>query len=176
MLPADILVTGFQVAPPSVDITTPATAPPPAPLAVPLMVTAEPWSMASPVAGDVIVEVGGFVSWLAALRTTNGMRLPFPVVVSSRFRWARYKPGTALGGTGHEADTAQLPHSVSPAGALSFLHAGWDCGSVAVGTRPSATKRAPSPWYVAHAQDVDVVRLGRGVDLEILGLPGVHAH
>jgi hypothetical protein len=59
------------------------------------MVTAAPWYRMSPVAGDVIVEVGGFVSWPVRLPTTNGMRLPLPLAVSFLFRWARYKPGTA---------------------------------------------------------------------------------
>ena len=58
--------------------------------------------------------------WLASLRTTNGMRLPFRLV-SSRTRCARYKPDTAVDGTAHEADTDQLPQSMSPVGAVSFL-------------------------------------------------------
>ena len=82
--------------------------------------------------------------WLASLRTTNGMRLSPPV--SLRTRWARYKPDTALLGTVHEADTAQLPQSMSPVAAVSFLHAGWDCGSEAVGSIPETTLRAPLPW------------------------------
>src|SRR5215813_15374412 len=85
--------------------------------------------------------------WLVSLRTTNGMRLPFPVVVSSRFRCARYNPDTAVDGTAHEADTAQLPQSMSPVDAVSFLHVGWDCGSVAVGCMPLTTLVAPMPWY-----------------------------
>src|SRR5262249_30841727 len=85
--------------------------------------------------------------WLVSLRTTNGMRLPFPVVVSSRFRCARYNPDTAVDGTAHEADTAQLPQSMRPVDAVSFLHVGWDCGSVAVGCMPLTTLVAPMPWY-----------------------------
>src|SRR5215475_16034350 len=83
--------------------------------------------------------------WLESLRTTNGMRLLPPV--SLRTKWAMYKPDTALLGTAHEADTAQLPQSMSPVGAVSFLHAGWDCGSVAVGSMLATTLRAPLPWY-----------------------------
>src|SRR5215471_4705354 len=83
--------------------------------------------------------------WLASLRTTNGIRLLPPV--SLRTKWARYKPDTALDGTVHEADTAQLPQSMSPVGAVSFLHAGWVCGSEADGCRLDATLRAPLPWY-----------------------------
>ena len=49
-------------------------------------------------------------------------------------------------GTVHEADTAQLPQSMSPVGALSFRQAGWVCGSVAVGSIAETTLRAPSPW------------------------------
>ncbi len=57
-----------------------------------------------------------------------------------------YRPGTALLGTVHEADTAQLPQSMRPVGELSFVHAGWDCGSVAVGCMLETTLRAPFPW------------------------------
>ncbi len=35
-----------------------------------------------------------------------------------------YKPDTAVLGTVHDADTAQLPQSTSPVGAVSFLHGG----------------------------------------------------
>ena len=59
---ADIVVTGCQVVPPSVETSTPATTPPPASVAVPLMVTAEPSDKVAPDDGDVIVEVGGVVS------------------------------------------------------------------------------------------------------------------
>ncbi len=52
-----------------------------------------------------------------------------------------------MDGTVHEADTAQLPQSISPVGrVLSFMHAGWVCGSVAVGSMSETTLRAPSPW------------------------------
>src|SRR5258707_13479583 len=57
-----MVVTGCQVAPPSVETSTPATTPPPASLGVPLMVTAEPSERAAPWEGEVIVEVGGVVS------------------------------------------------------------------------------------------------------------------
>src|SRR5215475_7219116 len=83
--------------------------------------------------------------WLESLRTTNGMRLLPPV--SLRTKWAMYKPDTAVLGTAHDADTAQLPQSMSPVGAVSFLHAGWVCGSVAVGSMLETTLRAPLPWY-----------------------------
>ena len=49
-------------------------------------------------------------------------------------------------GTVHEADTAQLPQSMSPVGAVSFRHAGWVCGSEAVGCMFETTLRAPLPW------------------------------
>ena len=70
----------------------------------------------------------------------------FAGAASSRTRCARYKPDTASDGTVHEADTAQLPQSMRPVGALSFWHAGWDCGSVAVGCMLETTLRAPFPW------------------------------
>ena len=48
--------------PPSAETSTPATTPPPASVAVPLMVTAEPSEKVAPDDGDVIVDVGGVVS------------------------------------------------------------------------------------------------------------------
>ena len=54
--------------------------------------------------------------------------------------------GHGVGRTVHEADTAQLPQSIRPVGAVSFRHAGWVCGSVAVGSMFETTLRAPSPW------------------------------
>ena len=83
--------------------------------------------------------------WLASLRTTNGMMLLL-LLLSLRTRWARYKPDTALGGTVHEADTAQLPQSMSPVPVGPLRQDGWVCGSVAVGDRFEATLRAPFPW------------------------------
>ena len=66
---------------------------------------------------------------------------------SSRTRWAMYKPDTAVDGTAHEADTAQLPQSMSPVGrGCRCWQAGWVCGSVAVGSMSETTLRAPSPW------------------------------
>src|SRR5215813_3288821 len=62
MFGADMVVTGCQVVPPLVEISTPATTPPPASVAVPLMVTAEPSGKAAPADGEVIVDVGGVVS------------------------------------------------------------------------------------------------------------------
>lgn len=54
----DIVVTGRHVAPPLVETSTPATTPPPASVALPVMVTAEPFDSAAPWDGDVIVDVG----------------------------------------------------------------------------------------------------------------------
>ena len=47
-------------------------------------------------------------------------------------------------GTVHDADTLQLPQSISPVVA-SVLQAGWVWGSVAVGSMPETILRAPSP-------------------------------
>src|SRR6266566_8853030 len=55
-------VAGSQVLPPSVDTSTPATTPPPASPAVPVIVTVVPSEMLAPAAGDVIVDVGAVVS------------------------------------------------------------------------------------------------------------------
>src|SRR5215475_7507010 len=57
-----MVVAGCQVVPPSVDTSTPATTPPPASLAVPLTVIAEPFGTVAPCAGDVIAEVGAVAS------------------------------------------------------------------------------------------------------------------
>ena len=83
--------------------------------------------------------------WLASLRTTNGMMLLL-LLLSLRTRWARYKPDTAVVGTVHEADTAQLPQSISPVPAGPLRQAGWVCGSEAVGSMFATTLRAPFPW------------------------------
>ncbi len=80
--------------------------------------------------------------WLASLRMTNGIWLSS--VLSSRTRWAMKTPDTVLVGTVHEADTAQLPQSVSPVVA-SFRQAGCDCGSDTDGWMV-AIRRAPLPW------------------------------
>src|SRR5256885_10380902 len=81
--------------------------------------------------------------WPASLRTTNGMRLCPPV--SSRTRWARYTPETAVVGTVPDADTAQLPQSTRPVEA-SVRQFGWLCGSDTDGCSPVAILRAPLPW------------------------------
>ena len=57
-----MVVTGCQVLPPLVEISTPATTPPPESVAVPVMVTACPSEKVAPGDGEVIVEVGGVVS------------------------------------------------------------------------------------------------------------------
>src|SRR5689334_16299685 len=59
---SDIVVTGCHVVPPSVETSTPATTPPPASVAVPLMVTFDPSERLAPWAGDVIVDVGAVES------------------------------------------------------------------------------------------------------------------
>src|SRR5262245_60012714 len=55
-------VAALKVAPPSTDTSTLATVPPPASLAVPVMLTAVPVNTVAPALGEVIVEVGGVVS------------------------------------------------------------------------------------------------------------------
>ena len=51
-----------QVVPLSVDTSTPATRPPPASVAVPVMVTGVPTGRVAPAAGEPIAVVGGVVS------------------------------------------------------------------------------------------------------------------
>ena len=62
VLAADIVVAGCQVVPPSVETSTPATTPPPASVAVPLMVTAEPSDTVAPCDGELMDDVGAVVS------------------------------------------------------------------------------------------------------------------
>jgi hypothetical protein len=57
-------VAVFQVAPPSTDTLTLATDPPPASLAVPVILTMVPITKVAPAVGDVIVVTGGKVSVL----------------------------------------------------------------------------------------------------------------
>ena len=81
-----------------------------------------------------------------SLRTTKTMWLLSPAIglASSRTRWAMYTPETALDGTVHEADTAQLPQSISPVEDW-VIHAGWLWGRVTDGRIPAWTIRAPLP-------------------------------
>src|SRR5262245_20700055 len=80
--------------------------------------------------------------WPSSSRTTNGMWLAPPV--SSRTSLAMYTPETAVLGTAHEADTAQLPASVSPV-VRSLSGAAWTWRRVA-DDGIVATSRAPFPW------------------------------
>jgi hypothetical protein len=52
-------------------------------------------------------------------------------------------PEVAVAGTAHDADSAQLPQSMSPV-AAAVRHAGCVCGSAAEGVTV-ATLRAPIP-------------------------------
>src|SRR5690349_13228361 len=61
-LHAVVPVAALKVAPPSTETSTRATDPPPASLAVPLMVTVVPVSTVAPVVGEVIAEVGANLS------------------------------------------------------------------------------------------------------------------
>jgi hypothetical protein len=61
-LHAVVPVAALKVAPPSTDTSTRATVPPPASLAVPVMLTAVPVDTVAPDAGEVIAEVGAILS------------------------------------------------------------------------------------------------------------------
>ena len=74
MAAADIVVTGCQVEPPSVETSTPATTPPPLSVAVPLIVTVLPFANVAPADGEVIVEVGG--GGVGGLRGRRQVRIP----------------------------------------------------------------------------------------------------
>jgi len=82
------------------------------------------------------------LEWLESSRTTNTIWLSPPV--SLRTRWAMYTPETAVLGTVHDLDTAQLPQSMRPV-EEKVWHAGWV--DVPVGARFEATSRAPSPFW-----------------------------
>ncbi|HEX5084442.1 MAG TPA: hypothetical protein VFY40_20550, partial [Blastocatellia bacterium] len=73
-----------KVAPPSTDTSTRATDPPPASLAVPLMVTVVPADISDPALGDVIVEIGGVVSWINVTAICAGGSCTFPLVSTAR--------------------------------------------------------------------------------------------
>src|SRR5450755_4697730 len=66
------MLAGCQVVPPSVETSTPATTPPPASAAVPVMVTLLPSAMVAPAAGELIVELGGVVSLDAVVAVNPG--------------------------------------------------------------------------------------------------------
>src|SRR5262249_264045 len=61
-LHAVVPVAGLKPAPPSTDTSTRATVPPPASLAVPVMLTVVPITTVAPAVGNVIVEIGRTVS------------------------------------------------------------------------------------------------------------------
>ena len=82
-------------------------------------------------------------------------------------------PETASAGTVQEADSAQLPQSISPV-ADSLRQAGCDCGRDAEGWTV-ATLRAPSAAVVAHPVDVEAVVAGGRIDLEVDRLPLIDA-
>ena len=70
----------FHVVPPSVETSTPATVPPPASDAVPLMMTTVPAAIEAPAAGLEIVDVGAVVSAeaLAAAERLGTPNVPSP--------------------------------------------------------------------------------------------------
>src|SRR5215211_4027391 len=66
----EVPLAGCQVAPPSVETSTPATTPPPASVAVPEMVTLAPSVRLAPALGELIVELGAAVSVEAVAGTS----------------------------------------------------------------------------------------------------------
>jgi hypothetical protein len=75
-------VAALKVVPPSTDTSTLATVPPPASLAVPVMLTV-PVDTVAPAAGDVIVEVGGVVSRTVTAISVGGS-CAFPLLSTAR--------------------------------------------------------------------------------------------
>jgi hypothetical protein len=76
-------VAALKVAPPSTETSTRVTDPPPVSLAVPLMVTVVPVNTVAPGAGDVIVVVGGVLSWTVTVIWAIGS-CTFPLVSTAR--------------------------------------------------------------------------------------------
>src|SRR5262245_27239708 len=76
-------VAALKVAPPSTETSTRATDPPPVSLAVPVMPVV-PGNTATPARGDVIVEVGGVVSWIAVTAICVGVACAFPLLSTAR--------------------------------------------------------------------------------------------
>src|SRR5262247_540427 len=77
-------VAALKVAPPSTDTSTRATVPPPVSLAVQVMPTAVPVNISAPALGDVIVEVGGVVSWITVTVSCAEGFCTFPLSSTAR--------------------------------------------------------------------------------------------
>ena len=69
-------------------------------------------------------------------------------------------------GTVHDADTAQLPQSISPVAAVSFMQAGWVCGAWRSGASRDHLSGAVA-LVVPKPQDIDVVRRRRVLTLKL---------
>src|SRR5262245_579039 len=82
-LHAVVPVAALKVAPPSTDTSTWATVPPPASLAVPVMLTVVPIGTPSPALGNVIVEIGGVPSLIVTV-TCAGGSCTFPLLSTAR--------------------------------------------------------------------------------------------
>ena len=77
-------VAALKVAPPFTDTSTRATVPPPGSLAVPVMLTAVAVDILAPALGDVIVEVGGVISWITVTVISAGGFCMFPLLSTAR--------------------------------------------------------------------------------------------
>jgi hypothetical protein len=77
-------VAKLKVAPPSTDTSTRATVPPPVSLAVPVMLTGVPVNKSAPGLGEMIVEVGGVVSWITVTAICVGGSCTFPLLSTAR--------------------------------------------------------------------------------------------
>ena len=75
-------------------------------------------------------------------------------------------PETAVLGTVHDAETAQLPQSISPVDE-SVRHAGWVWGSVDRRLDVGLIDPRAVAAVVAEPEDVDVVLRRRRLDLEL---------
>ncbi len=148
---AVVPVAGCQVAPPSVETSTPATTPPPVSAAVPVTVTDAPLATAAPAAGAVIATVGPAVSvdLVAASGPPSGSSAGRPCR-RSRLTWAcciRASAGSAA--YGRVVLLVEAPGPLDGAGAEDERTAGRAVHREVVGRRarrrPCCRSRAGTP-------------------------------
>jgi hypothetical protein len=148
-LHAVVPVAALKVAPPSTDTSTRATVPPPASLAVPVMLIAAPVNKAAPALGDVIVEVGGVTSWTVTVICAGGS-CTFPLLSTARLLIVAC-PGVA--------GVVQLKlHEVVPVAALKVAPPSTDTSTRAT-VPPPASLAVP---VMLTAVPVDTVAPGAG--------------
>lgn len=165
-------VATLKVAPPSIDTSTLATTPPPVSLAVPVMLTGVPVNKSAPGLGDVIVDVGGVVSWITVTAICVGGSCTFPLLSTARL--------LIVAGPGALGVQLKL-HEVVPVAALKVAPPSTDTSTRA--TVPPVSLAVPVMLTVTLvntvAPDAGEVIAEVGADLSgfvvgFLGLPDMH--